>query len=103
MAFTQTSPNAMVPAVLGPANTSPVAPSTPGEPVQTVRIYNVSTKATAGTPGSFNNDPPYNITEINKLGPLGNTTPWTTGQRVVLGDATLASWSGVSWVGGPAP
>lgn len=103
MAFAQTSPNAMVPAVVAPTAVSPLAPTTPGEVLPSVRVYNVSTKATAGTPGSFNNDPPYNITEINKLGAMGNTTPWTTGQRVVLGDATLASWSGVSWVGGPAP
>jgi len=103
MAFAQASPNAVVPAVVAPSAVSPLTPTTPGEVLPSVRVYNVSTKATAGTPGSFNNDPPYDIYEINRLGPMGNTTPWTPGQRVVLGDATLACWSGVSWVGGPAP
>ena len=103
MAFVQASPNAVIPAALAPANTSPVAPTTPNEPVQAVRIYNVSTKATAGIPGSFNNDPPYDLIELNKLGPLGQTTAWTTGQFVKLGDNTNATWSGFSWVGGIAP
>lgn len=103
MAFVQASPNAMVPAEVAPANTAPLASSTPGEPVQAVRIYNVSTKATAGIPGSFNNDPPYDIYELASLGPLGQTTPWTTGQFVKLGDNSNATWSGVSWVGGIAP
>ncbi len=30
-------------------------------------------------------------------------TGWTTGQRIVMGDSNLTSWSGTNWVGGAAP
>jgi hypothetical protein len=30
-------------------------------------------------------------------------TAWTTGQYVVLGDATHAYWSGAAWTAGQAP
>lgn len=30
-------------------------------------------------------------------------TAWTTGQRVIMADGNPTSWSGTSWVGGPAP
>lgn len=103
MAFVPSSPNQVVGAAAPLPNLSVNPSSTPNEIVQASRIYNESTKATAGTPGSFNNDPPWSLTDLTKMGPLGNTTPWTTGQRVVLGNATLASWSGTNWVGGPAP
>lgn len=65
-----------------------------------------ATGATAGTPGSFTPTgatPPANLAAL-----IGGsitavpTTAWTTGQRVVLGDASLAHWSGSAWVTGSA-
>jgi hypothetical protein len=29
-------------------------------------------------------------------------TAWTTGESVVLGDASEASWDGTAWIAGPA-
>lgn len=63
------------------------------------------TGATAGTPGSFTPtgcDIPANITALRTLGALGNTTAWTTGQYVVLGDASNAYWNGTLWAVGIA-
>jgi hypothetical protein len=31
------------------------------------------------------------------------STPWTSGQRVVLADSSTASWNGSAWVAGAAP
>lgn len=62
-----------------------------------------TTAATAGTPGSFTGPTPANLTALKALGPLGNTTAWTVGQNVVLGDASTAYWGGAAWVAGVAP
>jgi hypothetical protein len=64
----------------------------------------VATGATAGTPGSFT---PEGSTVPANLAALASviatpTSAWTTGQNVVLGDASTASWDGDSWVSGPA-
>ena len=64
---------------------------------------NPSTLATAGTPGFFNNDIPTNLATLNSLGALGNTDAWTTGQWIVLMDASEAYWDASVWVAGKAP
>lgn len=56
-----------------------------------------------GTPGSFQPPTatiPANLTALQNLGPLGQTVAWTTGQRVVLGDASEAYWAGTVWLVG---
>ncbi|MCY0933630.1 hypothetical protein [Streptomyces sp. H34-S4] len=64
----------------------------------------VATGAVAGTPGSFT---PSGATAPANLSALSSviatpTSAWTTGQRVVLGDASTAHWSGSAWVSGSA-
>lgn len=59
---------------------------------------------TPGTPGTFDPPyPPYNLAELRDLGALGETATWTTGQRVVLDNGTLAHWDGNSWEAGQKP
>jgi hypothetical protein len=65
----------------------------------------LATGATAGTPGSFT---PAGCATPTTLGDLAGlvaepTTAWTTGQSVVLGDGSDASWDGTAWVAGLAP
>jgi hypothetical protein len=63
------------------------------------------TGATAGTPGTFTPagaTAPANLAALQALGALGQTTAWTTGQYVVLGDASQAHWDGDSWAAGAA-
>lgn len=65
----------------------------------------VPTGVTAGAPGSFSPvgaTPPANITALRALGALGQTTAWTTGQYVVLGNAAQVSWDGTDWKTGAA-
>lgn len=69
------------------------------------------TGVTAGAPGTF---APSGFTPLSNFGALeangavGNTgtnkpgAAWTTGQYVVLGDASEASWDGAKWVVGRA-
>jgi hypothetical protein len=64
----------------------------------------VATGATAGTPGSFT---PADSTVPANLAAMAGViaTPssaWTTGQNVVLGDASTAHWDGSAWVSGAA-
>jgi hypothetical protein len=64
-----------------------------------------ATGATAGTPGTFAPNgavAPADIYAMKNVD-ASPATAWTTGQRVVLGDASEASWSGTNWVGGRAP
>ena len=89
-------PDAVIPAN---ADIQPVVRGTGGPPTPTVTP---STAATAGIPGSFDNDVPASLVALKKLGALGNTTAWTTGQYVALGDASKAYWSGAAWVKGIA-
>jgi hypothetical protein len=64
----------------------------------------VATGATAGSPGSFTPDgsvTPANIAALASV-VATPTSAWTTGQNVVLGDASTAHWDGDSWVSGSA-
>lgn len=71
-------------------------PAVPGSPV--------ATGVTAGTPGSFtpSGAVPANLTALQALGALGQSTAWTTGQYVSLGDASKAHWGGAAWASGEA-
>lgn len=63
------------------------------------------TGATAGTPGAFLPTgvvAPADLATLQGLGALGQTTAWTTGQYVVLGDASHAYWDGAAWAVGQA-
>lgn len=69
------------------------------------------TGVTAGSPGSFqpaNATVPATLAALKADGVVGDagtakpTTAWTTGQHVVLGDATQASWNATAWIAGPA-
>jgi len=69
------------------------------------------TGVTAGSPGSFapaNAPIPANLAALKADAVVGDTgtskptTAWTTGQYVVLGDATQANWDGTAWVVGQA-
>jgi len=65
----------------------------------------LATGATAGTPGSFT---PAGCAVPTTLGDVTGlaadpATAWTTGQSVVLGDGSDASWNGTAWVAGLAP
>jgi hypothetical protein len=64
-----------------------------------------ATGATAGSPGTFTPPgatPPANLAAMAGI-TANPTTAWTTGQRVVLGDATTAHWTGTTWAVGAAP
>jgi len=63
-----------------------------------------ATGATAGTPGTFTPAgaaPPANLAAMTGL-TASPATAWTTGQYVVLGDASQAHWSSSAWVAGKA-
>jgi hypothetical protein len=62
-----------------------------------------ATGATAGTPGSFT---PAGCAVPGTLGDMTGiaaspASAWTTGESVVLGDASEAAWDGAAWVAGP--
>jgi hypothetical protein len=64
----------------------------------------VATGATAGTPGSFTPDGsvvPANLAAMASV-IATPTSAWTTGQHVVLGDASKTYWDGDSWNAGQA-
>jgi hypothetical protein len=64
-----------------------------------------ATGAIAGTPGSFTPPgatPPADLSACASLSATPSSA-WTTGQHVVLGDASHASWDAAAWVGGDAP
>lgn len=66
-----------------------------------IQLY--ATVATAGTPGSFNGAYPETLVELQASGITASpATAWTTGQNVVLGDASLAHWNGTAWAVGAA-
>ncbi|WP_371671227.1 hypothetical protein OG985_28570 [Streptomyces sp. NBC_00289] len=64
----------------------------------------LATGATAGSPGTFTpsgSDVPDNLGAM--VGVIATpATAWTTGQHVLLGDATKAYWNGTAWVAGQA-
>jgi len=64
-----------------------------------------ATGATAGTPGTFT---PTGATAPANLAALAGVTAspataWTTGQHVILGDASHAYWNATAWTAGNAP
>lgn len=63
-----------------------------------------ATGATAGTPGTFTPSgatPPANLAAMGSV--VANpATAWTTGQHVILGDASHAFWDSDSWEVGEA-
>jgi hypothetical protein len=64
-----------------------------------------ATGATAGTPGTFTPEgsiPPPDLASCGSL-TASPSTPWASGEYVVLGDATEATYSGTDFVGGRAP
>ncbi|MFE7198514.1 hypothetical protein [Microbacterium oxydans] len=64
-----------------------------------------ATGVNAGTPGSFTPAgaaAPATLAALQALGALGETTAWTTGQYVVLGNSSQAHWDGDSWAAGAA-
>jgi hypothetical protein len=64
-----------------------------------------ATGATAGTPGTFT--PTGAITPANLAAMTGLTaspaTAWTSGQHVILNDASHAYWNATTWIAGNAP
>lgn len=61
------------------------------------------TAIVAGTPATLtpaNGTRPMSLAQLTNQGALGNTTAWTTGQYVVLGDTTEAYWDSNSWEAG---
>ena len=58
--------------------------------------------ATAGTPGTFSGSTPADFAGMTGV-IASPTTAWTTGQYVVLGDASHAYWNGTAWTVGDAP
>jgi hypothetical protein len=75
-------------------------PVTPPEPPPVA-----ATGATAGTPGTWTPagaTPPADFAAIGSITATPQTA-WTTGQHVVLGDASHAYWDGAAWVAGEAP
>ena len=72
-----------------------------------VEFSTVAYSVTAGAPGSFGPegvDPPADLDAliahpvIGDAGCIPETTAWTAGDHVVLGDASLATWDGDGWV-----
>lgn len=62
------------------------------------------TGANAGSPGAFTPSgatPPATLAAMSGI-TANPTTAWTAGQYVVLGNSTLAHWSGTAWVAGAA-
>ena len=62
----------------------------------------VATGATAGTPGTWTpggSTPPADLAAATSVTATPSTA-WTTGQYVVLGDATHTHWGGAAWVAG---
>lgn len=69
-------------------------------------VSSMMTGATAGVPGTV--DPvgcalPADLAELISYGAMGETTVWTVGQYIVLGDGSSAHWGGSEWTVGAAP
>lgn len=73
-----------------------------GETQDVVPPSTPPTVATEGTPGTFDEDTPYNLTTLRSLGALGNTSEWVNGGWVSLGDGSEAYWDGTDWQFGRA-
>jgi len=85
--------------------TSDIAWDIVGDPVLSFDGAAVAaTGATAGTPGNWTpagSVPPANLAAAAGLTASPNTA-WTSGQSVVLGDASSTHWDGSAWVAGAA-
>lgn len=60
--------------------------------------------ATAGIPGAYTPSgaqPPYALADLTGI-EADPATAWTTGQYVLLGDGSQASWNGTAWEAGAA-
>ena len=64
----------------------------------------VAETATAGSPGSFGPTGAHTPSDLAELDGVTAEpqTAWTTGQHVVLGDASQAHWNGSAWAAGAA-
>jgi len=65
-----------------------------------------ATKIEAGTPSTITPNkasPPANVDALIGLGALGNTTPWSAGEFVQLGDGSHAHWTQQGWAVGKVP
>lgn len=63
-----------------------------------------ATGASAGAPGIFTPSgatPPETLADLDSV-TANPTTAWTAGQYVVLGNSTLAHWTGTAWAAGSA-
>lgn len=82
-----------------PYQGTPVLIDDQGTEVPPTQVTIVPTGATPGMPGSF--EPAganvANLTALQALGPLGETTAWNAGEYVVLQDSTGATWTGTAW------
>jgi hypothetical protein len=65
--------------------------------------------ATGAGPGTGNGSytpagatPPANFAALTTV-TANPATAWTTGQRIVLADGSLAHWNGTAWIVGPKP
>jgi hypothetical protein len=56
----------------------------------------------SGAAGTAPHHTPQTLADLQKLKALGQTTAWTAGQYVDLGDGSKAHWDGGAWVAGPA-
>lgn len=68
-------------------------------------VPDVITDVIAGSPGAFypvNATLPADLATLQGLGSLGEVSAWTTGQSVVLDDASSAHWDGATWTVGTA-
>jgi hypothetical protein len=79
--------------------------STGEKPTKAITPAAKATGATAGTPGTFTppgSAVPADLAEMTAAPAVvaSPTTAWTTGQHVVLGDATQAYWDGAAWAAG---
>jgi len=64
-----------------------------------------ATGATAGSPGTFTptgSTTPANLAALSGV-VASPSSAWTTGQHVILGDASHAHWNGSAWASGNAP
>jgi hypothetical protein len=78
----------------------------PADACEPALIPVTPTSVTAGAPGTF--EPlgatvPADLAALIALGDLGETTTWSGGDYLTLGDTTDAHWDGTTWVAGMAP
>ena len=67
------------------------------------KVLNTPQIAIPGAPGKVIEAAPDDLADAISHGALGNTSAWTTGQYIVLGDTSEAHWDGTTWKVGKAP